>query len=58
LRQIYRENIKFERALEEKELEVAELKADINDKIGMINNAGDETIKLEAIIRQKNGRIE
>lgn len=30
----------------------------MNDKVGMINAAGDDTIKLEAVIRQKNSRIE
>ena len=55
---IFRENIRFERALEEKELEVSELRAEIADRLAQINSVSDEGGKLESIIRQKQSRIE
>jgi hypothetical protein len=32
---------------------VAELRAELNDKLALINSAGDDSAKLEGVIRQK-----
>ena len=37
---------------------MAELRAEINDKLSVINSVGDDTAKLETVIRQKQSRIE
>lgn len=37
---------------------MAELRAELNDKLGLINSASDDTAKLESVIRQKQSRIE
>lgn len=56
--QIYRENIKFERALEEKELESAELRSEVAEKLNNVNNISSERDNYESVIRQKQSRIE
>lgn len=58
LKQVLRENSRFERALEEKELEVQELRAEIAERIAQANNSQDEVSRLEGVVRQKQGRVD
>ena len=34
------------------------MRAELNDKLSLINSASDDTNKLEGVIRQKQSRIE
>jgi hypothetical protein len=44
--------------LEDKDMELEELRVELSEKMGLLNMSGDEQLKLESLVKQKQSRIE